>query len=164
MPATIIIGNAHLTPSNGKWLNNLGNTYPSLIEAYASVFAGRMTLLDLAHSIENYEITLDDFALENTKATLNHLRRNWMLTYLVLRPGGDPQTLHKVSLDRVRENISALKSMRATLSTTLYPQVAACLDEAIAQFEFLGEISHDAQFPLGKMILAGIPPVESERP
>lgn len=164
MPITIAIGSAQLTPSNGQWLNNLSNTHPSLIEAYAGIFAGRMTLLDLAIAIENHDITLDDFARENSEATLSFLRENWIVTYVSIRRGPHRSDLDKVSVDLVERNIQALGGIRESVSSGLYPKIAFCLDEAIAQFEALRTLCTEEPSSFSREILSGIPPIEIERP
>lgn len=95
--------------------------FDSIVRAYASSFAGRMTPYDLAHACDRDGLTIVDFASENPGATLDVVRCCLTQTVSLAR---------KIGLEYTEKHLNAACALSGYLfGGSGYQEIHECINE-----------------------------------
>lgn len=130
----------------GNWTmqeSQLGTIrFYSLIDLYASRFAGFMTIRDMGRAFIRDGIFLDDFAAENHDATMYYVKSRIRLAKENCEQKNPPLNRNARG-DYPTECLKALKILWEGMRTNKYPLIKEELESGISYFESL--IGHSAQ-------------------
>lgn len=149
LPDGIIFKGAAIDRTDGGWTNSrsLGGpkkVYESLIEAIASMYAGRFTMGDMAQDFgSSKNLTLGQVYGENPAAVTGFVRRSWIENFTLYYPRGLARTGRKPT-SPLEEQITALRELLGQLSSSGAIELYVVVNEALQQYLLLVELPEES--------------------